>query len=145
MRRLLLYPFRYWSDITGKWVKARYVASREEISARHAPGEWEIVGPPEFRDVEPERRHFHPYRVMAHAELTRLQEPAPQINPHLEQPPAIDAFEPLPRRAVPAALRDVLRAAPALLADAERGSASSRDRCLLSHEARVVERSPRAR
>jgi hypothetical protein len=93
MRRLLLYPFRYWSDITGKWVKARYVASREEISARHAPGEWEIVGPPEFRDVEPERRHFHPYRVMAHAELTRLQELAPQINPHLEQPPAIDAFE----------------------------------------------------
>jgi hypothetical protein len=91
MRRLLLYPFRYRSDITGKWVNARYVAERDEICAGH--GEWEIIGPPEIRDVDPNARHFHPYRVMQHAELRRLQEQPPQINPHLEQPPAIDAAE----------------------------------------------------
>ena len=87
----LLYPFRHRHNLTGKWVKARYVAEKYEIAARH--GEWEITGPPEIRHVEPEGRQFNPYRVMAHAELMRLQDPAPQINPHREQPPAIDNLE----------------------------------------------------
>ena len=91
MPRLLVYPFRYRSAVTGKWVRARYVAQREEIAARHA--EWEIIGPPETRDIDPNARYFQPYRMIAHAELMRLQEPPPQINPHLEQPPAIDAAE----------------------------------------------------
>ena len=30
---------------------------------------------------------------MAHAELMRLEEPAPEINPHLEQPPGVDRIE----------------------------------------------------
>jgi hypothetical protein len=77
--------------VTGKWVKARYVAERHEIAARHA--EWEIAGPPEIREIDPNARHFHSYRMLAHAELMRLQEPSPQINPHLEQPPAIDVAE----------------------------------------------------
>jgi hypothetical protein len=34
--RLELYPFRFRSSVTGKWVKARYVASRDDIAARHA-------------------------------------------------------------------------------------------------------------
>jgi hypothetical protein len=93
MPRLILYPFRYRSEITGKWVRARYVAERDEIAARHAPGEWEIIGPPEIRDVDPNARHFNPFRMIAHAELKRLQEQPPQINPHLEQPPAIDVAE----------------------------------------------------
>ena len=36
---------------------------------------------------------FNPYRVVPRVELKRLQEPAPQINPHLDRPPAIDAGE----------------------------------------------------
>jgi hypothetical protein len=89
--RLLLYPFRYRSEITGKWVKARYLAAGEEIAARHA--DWEIIGPPELRDVDTDARYFQPYRVIEHAELERMQEPAPLMNPHLEQPPGIDGFE----------------------------------------------------
>jgi hypothetical protein len=49
MPRLELFPFRYRDRLTGKWVKARYVAERHEIAARYA--EWEIIGSPEIRDV----------------------------------------------------------------------------------------------
>jgi hypothetical protein len=91
MKRLYLYPFRYRSPLTGKWVKARYVAERHEIKAQHT--EWEIIGPPEIPEVGPNARHFHPSRVIAHADLRRLQEQPPQTNPHLEQPPAIDPAE----------------------------------------------------
>jgi len=71
--------------------RARHVAECHEIAAQHT--EWEIIGPPEIRDVNGHARHFHPYRMIEHTELMRLQEPQPQINPHLEQPPAIDAAE----------------------------------------------------
>ena len=91
MRRLLLYPFRYRDEATGKWVKARYVAEWHDIEARHA--QWEPTGPPEVREVSPHRRHFHPYPLMAHADLMRLSEKPPGIDPHLERPPAIDAAE----------------------------------------------------
>ena len=46
---MLLYPFRYRSEVTRKWVRARYVAEQREIAARYA--EWEITGPPEVREV----------------------------------------------------------------------------------------------
>jgi len=91
MPRLILYPFRYRDRVSGKWKRARHVAERHEIAAQNA--EWEIIGPPEIRDVDLNARHFHPYRMIEHAELRRLQEPALQINPHLEQPPAIDPAE----------------------------------------------------
>jgi len=45
-------PFRY------KWVKARYVAERHEIATRYA--EWEIIGPREIREVDPDARYFTP-------------------------------------------------------------------------------------
>ncbi|HJU21836.1 MAG TPA: hypothetical protein VJ891_04945 [Casimicrobiaceae bacterium] len=93
MRRLLLYPFRYRSEVTGKWAKARYVAEMHEIERRHAPGTWEIIGPPEIRDVDPDARYFNPHRLTAAAELAWRSEAQPQINPHLDQPPAIDALE----------------------------------------------------
>ena len=44
MPRLELFPFRYRDRLTGKWVRARYVAERHEIARRYA--EWEIIGPP---------------------------------------------------------------------------------------------------
>jgi len=46
---LILYPFRYRETLTGKWVRARYLAERQEIEARHH--DWEIIGPPEHRSV----------------------------------------------------------------------------------------------
>jgi len=55
--------------------------------------EWEIVGPPEIRDVDPNARYFAPFRAAPHAEGMRIFEQPPQINPHLECPPMIDAFE----------------------------------------------------
>ena len=70
-------------------VKARYKATREDIAARSA--EWEIIGPAEIRS--PIGGAFNPYWVVPHAEFKRLQEPAPQINPHLDRPPAVDAVE----------------------------------------------------
>ena len=39
---------------------------------------------------------FHPYRVVPHAEARRLEQPPPQMNPHGERPPAIDAGECFP-------------------------------------------------
>jgi hypothetical protein len=43
----LLYLFRYVSDVTGKWVRARYVATPHDIAK--GPTHWEIVGEPEIR------------------------------------------------------------------------------------------------
>jgi len=60
MARLELFPFRYRSPITGKWVKARYVAEKHEIAGRYA--EWEIIGPPEIRDVDRQAGYFSPWR-----------------------------------------------------------------------------------
>ena len=42
-----VFPFRYRDARTGKWTKARYMATCEEIAARYA--EWEVTGPGEVR------------------------------------------------------------------------------------------------
>jgi hypothetical protein len=84
-----LFPFRYRHPLTGRWVNARYKATAEEIAARHT--EWEITGPAELRSSI--GRAFSPYRVVPHAELQQLQEPLPELNPHLERPPAVDTGE----------------------------------------------------
>jgi hypothetical protein len=89
MAPLFLYPFRYRDPLTGKWVRARYVAERHEIAERYA--EWEITGPAEIRTTG--GGSFNPFRTVTHAELIRLEEPPLQINPHLSKPPAIDAVE----------------------------------------------------
>jgi len=91
MRRLLLYPFRYRDEATGKWVAARYVAELHEIEARHT--EWQLTGPPEVRELAGKGRYFTPYPLVVHADLKRLSEPPPSVNPHLEGPPTIDAVE----------------------------------------------------
>ena len=46
-----LYPFRFRDQVTGKWIHARYKATRAELAARYT--EWEITGPAEVRDVGP--------------------------------------------------------------------------------------------
>ena len=53
-----LFPFRYKDARTGKWVKARYKATRDEIAARYA--EWEITGAGEVRT--PRAGYFNPNR-----------------------------------------------------------------------------------
>jgi hypothetical protein len=84
--RLELFPFRYRDPRTGKWVRARYVAELHEIAARYA--EWEIVGPPEIRNVDPDARYFAPhFNVMMNAEMRRFRERPPELQP------AIDALE----------------------------------------------------
>jgi hypothetical protein len=58
--RLELFPFRYRDPRTGKWIRARYLAELHEIKARYA--EFELIGPPEIRDVDPTARYFAPHR-----------------------------------------------------------------------------------
>ncbi len=56
--RIELFAFRYRDPRTGRWVRARYLAELHEIKARCA--EWEIIGPPEIRDVDPDGRYVTP-------------------------------------------------------------------------------------
>ena len=68
-----LYPFRYRDPVTGKWVRARYRASVEDIAARHRT--WEITGP--VNRPSPPSSGFDPFRkLVSHAEWARLSEPA---------------------------------------------------------------------
>ena len=83
--RLELFAFRYRDPRTGKWVRARYRAEREEIAARYA--EWEIIGSAEIRDVDPDVRPFTPHKALLDAELRRYSERPPELQP------AIDAAE----------------------------------------------------
>jgi hypothetical protein len=46
---LLLYSFRFVDPLTGRWVRARYRASLDEIAERY--DRWEIIGEPEVRYV----------------------------------------------------------------------------------------------
>lgn len=57
--RLELFPFRFRDPVTGKWVRARYVAEVHEIKVRYA--EWEIIGAPEIREVSSDAPHFTPH------------------------------------------------------------------------------------
>jgi hypothetical protein len=44
---LAVYEFRHVDPVSGKWVRARYEASIEEIVTRY--DRWETIGPPEIR------------------------------------------------------------------------------------------------
>ena len=57
--RVELYAFRYRDTVTGKWTRARYVATFEEIAKRHT--EWQIVSSAEVRDIDPGERYFTPH------------------------------------------------------------------------------------
>jgi len=41
----------------------------------------------EIRDVDPHARYFTPWKVVSHAELVRVQELPPEMQPHLATPP----------------------------------------------------------
>ena len=89
--RLELFAFRYRDPRTGKWIRARYRAERQEIAARHA--EFEIIGPPEIRDVDPDAllhaTSLHTFNVMMKAEMRRFRERPPELEPTID---AVEAF-----------------------------------------------------
>ena len=74
-------PVRIPRSRTGKWVRARYVAEFHEIKRRYV--EWEIIGPPEIRDVDPGARYFSPHVIL------RQDERAPELQPMID---ALEAF-----------------------------------------------------
>jgi hypothetical protein len=80
--RLELFPFRFRDPITGKWVRARYRAQRDEIAARYT--EWEIISEAEIRDVDPNARPFTPHRSPLDAELRRYTERPPELQPAID-------------------------------------------------------------
>ena len=67
-----LFPFRYRNPLTGKWVKARYRAEQHEIAQRFA--EFEIIGPPETREVDPGARSFALHKTEAPSSIQNLGE-----------------------------------------------------------------------
>jgi hypothetical protein len=71
-------------------VRARYCAQRHEIAARYS--EWEITGPAEVRNVDPDARAFTPqasFKLMMDAELRRYSERPPELEPTID---AVESF-----------------------------------------------------
>jgi hypothetical protein len=58
---LELSPFRFRDPASGKWLRARYVATLADVSSRYR--EWEIIGPTEIRGDEPAKM-LTPHRPM---------------------------------------------------------------------------------
>jgi hypothetical protein len=50
MPHLELYHFEYFDPLRKRWLRARYVASREAIAARHP--QHRLVGEPEIRELQ---------------------------------------------------------------------------------------------
>ena len=46
-----------------------------------------------FATSIPNARYFTPWKVIPHAYLMRMEELPPEMQPHLQTPPAIDAVE----------------------------------------------------
>jgi hypothetical protein len=83
MAPIELYPFRFRDPRTGKWVRARYLATRAELASRYR--EWEVIGPAEIRGDTPVQM-FQP-------QLARVADQSLELLPHLAMSPAIDATE----------------------------------------------------
>jgi hypothetical protein len=66
---LVLFPFRFRDPVSGKWVRARYVAERYEIAARYA--EWEITCTPELQ--RPQGAAFSPWKWLTSNGRLRLR------------------------------------------------------------------------
>ena len=80
---ILCYPFRYISERTGKWVRARYMAELHEIAARHT--QWEIDGPPEIRRARGIGEYFQP--GTNEATHTPGKPVTPPKDPPVKEPP----------------------------------------------------------
>ena len=90
--RVELFPFRFLDPVSGKWTRARYKAQRDEIAQRYA--NYEITGPPEIRDGDPDSRRFTPHVERQAGTTTRhVEASAPELQPHLARPQAVDVGE----------------------------------------------------
>ena len=81
---IILYPFRRRDPLSGKWYRARYKVSEEQL-AQHE-GEWIVDGPPEVHRSLGPTSGFQP----------RPPPPGPVrllLHPQREMPPAIDKLE----------------------------------------------------
>ncbi len=58
---LVLYPFRYRSPVTGRWVRARYRAEIHVIAQRYRGTDWRVDGEPEIRHGGGDS--FNPWRT----------------------------------------------------------------------------------
>ena len=79
----VLYPFKKRDSRTGKWHRARWKASAEEIAEHH--GDWIVDGPPEIYGALGKTSDF-------------MQKPPPNpvrllMHPQRDMPPAIDKLE----------------------------------------------------
>jgi hypothetical protein len=54
IRRIVLYPFIYYDLMRRKWMRARYVATIEDIAARGDP--FRVIGQPEIREFRRDAR-----------------------------------------------------------------------------------------
>jgi hypothetical protein len=59
MSRLMLYPFRFRDQLTGQWVRARHKMQVPEIQRYY--GDWQLVGPPEIRNVTQASTTYSPF------------------------------------------------------------------------------------
>jgi hypothetical protein len=85
MPQLELFPFRFRDPVSGKWIRARYVAQRDDIAERYA--EWEIIGPPEIRDADSSVGYFNPWPAPRPDE-TPVKEPPGNKPPPEREPPS---------------------------------------------------------
>jgi hypothetical protein len=110
---LLLYSFRFVDPVTGKWVRARYVAELHEIAARHE--RWEIIGGPEIRTRA--AAMFSPSSKLTPRAHLPVEEPEneppenepPETDPPVEEPPANDPPMKEPPIEDPSALDEIER------------------------------------
>jgi hypothetical protein len=80
----ILFPFHLRDPLTGKWHRARWKASAEEIAEHN--GEWIVDGPPEVYGALGLTSDF--MRWKPPPEPVRLL-----MHPQREMPPAIDKLE----------------------------------------------------
>ena len=60
-RRLELYRFRYFDTLRRRWLQARYVLEAPAIRCKYP--EYELIGAPEIRHVNPDALgQFNPFR-----------------------------------------------------------------------------------
>jgi hypothetical protein len=81
---IILYPFRRRDPLSGKWYRARYKVSEEQLAQNE--GEWIVDGPPEVHRSLGPTSGFQP----------RPPPPRPVrllLHPQREMPPAIDKLE----------------------------------------------------
>jgi hypothetical protein len=90
MHRLEFFAFRYRDSRTGKWVRARHRCELHELQQRYA--EFEIIGEPEVRNVDPDARYnpqlaATPGKHRPVKDAPKNPPPVPQKDPPKRHPP----------------------------------------------------------